>query len=459
MSKKNVSRRDFMKKTVGIAATATAVSQTAKAAPSIVKNIFPASVLGANERIITGHIGLGQMGKRDLQLALKTKQIQPIMMCDLYKRHAGQGADMTEGLGGYALPAVTDNFTEVLDNKDIDAVVIVTPDHWHTIPTIMACEAGKDVWCEKPLTTTIAEGKPIIKAVRENKTVFQCGNFQRSGEHFQQVVQMVQEGYIGKVGRVETYFHDSSKRFLKPYKPSAAPPFWDHYLGWTKKVPYDVNRFLVNFRWFLDYSGGKMTDWGAHLIDIALWGMGEDNPPREVTAFAGDFIVHDGRTTPDTLEVLYKFDNYILSFSNRVYNGVVEPNEHGIHFHGELGSIYCDRKGFKVRETQGSGIEEIEVKDVVEGTMNDAHWANWIDCVKTRKDPICFVESAFNTAKVCHMGTSAYVAGGRLGWDDENLKFTGTDTPAVEKANEWAHRPYQNGYSLEKGKYLPSSWS
>ncbi len=456
MSKKNVSRRDFMKKTAGATAAVTAATQTAKA--DVVKNIFPSTVLGANEKIITGHIGMGGMGKRDLQLALKTKQIQPIMTCDLFSRHANQGADMTEGLGGYARPAVTDNFVEVIENKDIDAVVIVTPDHWHTIPTIMACEAGKDVWTEKPLTTTMAEGQPIINAVRENKTVFQCGNFQRSGEHFQQVVQMVQEGYIGKVARVETYFHDKKPRILKPYKPSGAPPFWDHYLGWTKKVPYDTNRWIYNFRWFLDYSGGKMTDWGAHLIDIALWAMGEDNAPREVTAFSDNFIVDDGRTTPDTLDVLYKFDDYILSFSNRVFNGVVSPNEHGIHFHGEKGSIYCDRKGFKVTQNN-SDIKELEVKDVTEGTMNDAHWANWIDCIKTRKDPICFVESAFNTAKVCHMGTSAYVAGGRLGWDDEKLLFTGTDTPAVEKANKWAHRSYQNGYSLEKGKYLPSSWS
>jgi predicted dehydrogenase len=458
MSEKNVSRRGFMKKTLGVATVATAVTQTAKASTSVAKNIFPASVLGANERILTGHIGLGGMGTRDLQLALASKQIQPVITCDLVKGYAERGADMTEGMGGFTRPSTTTNFTEVIENKDIDAVVIVTPDHWHTIPTIMACEAGLDVWTEKPLTTTIAEGRPIIKAVRDNETVFQCGNFQRSGEHFQQVVQMVKEGYIGKVGRVETYFHDKVLKPMKPGKTGGAPPFWDHYLGWTETVPYDSNRFIYNFRWFLEYSGGKMTDWGAHLIDIALWAMGEDKSPNDVVAFAGNYVMDDGRTTPDTLDVLYGFDDFTLSFSNRVFNGVVSPNEHGIHFHGEKGSIYVDRKGFKVTQSN-SDIEELEVKDVVEGTMNKAHWQNWIDCIKTRKDPICFVESAFNTAKVCHMGTSAYVAGGRLGWDDENLKFTGTDTPAVEKANNWAHRPYQNGYSLEKGKYLPSSWS
>ena len=453
MSKENVSRRDFIRKTAGVTAAAVATTKTAQA--SVIKNIMPASVMGANERVITGHIGLGGMGKRDLQLALATKQIQPIMMCDLLMRHAEQGADMTSNF--FARPKTTDRLEEVIENKDIDAIVIVTPDHWHTIPTIMACEAGKDVWTEKPLTTTIGEGRPIIDAVRRNKTVFQCGNFQRSGTHFQEVVQMVQEGYIGKVARCETWIHDGMKisGIGNPADSSKGPPFWDRYLGWTPKVPYNKNRYIYNFRWFLNYSGGKMTDWGAHLIDIVLWAMGEDNPPLEVTSFGDNYVLEDNRTTPDTMEVLYKFNDYILSFSNRVYNGVVEPNRYGIRFHGSKGTIYVDRAGYKVTPNNG-GCEAKEVTGIKEGTMNSAHWANWLDCIKTRKDPICFVESAFNTAKVCHMGTSAYVAGGRLGWDDENLKFTGSDTEAVKKGNDWAHRPYGNGYSM-KAPYFPTA--
>ncbi|MFP6617530.1 MAG: Gfo/Idh/MocA family oxidoreductase, partial [Candidatus Hydrogenedentota bacterium] len=324
MSKENVSRRDFIRKSAGVATATLITAKTAQA--SVVKNIMPASVMGANEKILTGHIGIGGMGTRDLQLAIASKMIQPIHTCDLIKQWAAKGADITEGQGGYTRPKTTTRFEEVIENKDIDAIVIVTPDHWHTIPTIMACEAGKDVWTEKPLTTTIAEGRPIIKAVRDNKTVFQCGNFQRSGTHFQDVVQMVQEGYIGKVGRVETWFHDRELKPLKPGRTKPVPPFWDRYLGWTPKVPYNSNRHIYNFRWFLNYSGGKMTDWGAHLIDIALWAMGEDNPPREVTSFTGNYVIDDERTTPDTLETLYKFDNYILSFSNRVYNGVTEGN-------------------------------------------------------------------------------------------------------------------------------------
>ena len=453
MNDKSISRRDFVKTAAVAATTAAAVTSTAQA--SVLKNIFPATVLGANERILTGHIGLGGMGKRDLQFAVHNRNIQPIAMCDLLEKHREQGADIASNR--YDRPTTHEHFEEIIDNKDVDAVVIVTPDHWHAIPTIMAAQAGKDIWCEKPLTTTIGEGRPMVNAVLENKVVLQCGNFQRSGQHFQDVVQIIQEGYIGKVARVETWIHDSTKaqgmgKFLGEPTPEGLD--WNRYLGWTTRMPYDKNRFLYNFRWFLNYSGGKMTDWGAHLIDIVLWAMGEDNPPLEVTSVGGNYVLEDNRTTPDTLEVLYRFDDYILSFSNRVYNGTVEPNRYGIRFYGSKGTLYCDRMGYEITPING-GCEPRKIEGIKEGTMNVAHWKNWVDCIKSRELPISHVESAFNTAKVCHMGTSAYVSGGRLDWDDKKEKFTGADKKAAKKANKWAYRPYQNGYSL-KNPNMPS---
>ena len=449
-----VSRRDFIK--AGAAAAGALAAGGAAAQSSVVKNIFPASVIGANEKILTGHIGLGGMGKRDLQFALMMDELQPIAMCDLWEQHREQGADITEGK--FARPTTHERFEEILENKDIDAVVIVTPDHWHTIPSILACEAGKDVFCEKPLTTTIGEGRPVIEAVRNHKRVFQCGNFQRSGQHFQEAVQMVRDGYIGKVARVETWIHDSEKPEGMGNPPAMdVPPGldWNRYLGWTQRVPFDPNRFIYNFRWFLDYSGGKMTDWGAHLIDIVLWAMGEDNPPLEVMGLGEKYVLTDNRTTPDTCEVLYRFKDYMLSFSNRVYNGVVTPNRYGIKFHGSLGTLYIDRTRYDVVPAFRDSLEPKTVEGVLEGDMNVAHWRNWVDCIKSRQDPISFVESAFNTAKVCHMGTAAYVAGGRLQWDDAKLKFECGDKDAAKRANEFAFRPYQNGYSL-KAPYLPA---
>lgn len=455
---KNVSRRAFIRSAAAVAGGAALGAGAMKTASAQsykpYKSIMPHTVLGANEKIRTGHIGTGGMGMRNMQFVMAREDIQPIAVCDLVERHRAQAVGITSNK--YPDPSTHVYFEEVIENKDVDAVVIVTPDHWHTIPSIMAADAGKDIWCEKPLTTTILEGQPIVDAVRRNNVVLQCGNFQRSGVHFQEVVQMIQSGYIGKVSRVETWIHDSEKPegIGNPPDGEGMPEGldWDRYLGWTPKVPFNKNRFLYNFRWFLDYSGGKMTDWGAHLIDIVLWAMGEEKQPKKIMATGGKFVLTDNRTTPDQLDVLYEFDDYVLSFSNRVYNGFVERNRYGIFFYGDKGTLYADRMGYEVIPIR-DGCEAKKVEGVQEGDMNNAHWQNFVDCVKSRKDPICFVESAFNTAKVCHMGTTAYVAGGALEWNAEAGKFAGADKEVVKKANDFAFREYQNGWKLDKPYY------
>mgnify|MGYP001028986068 CR=1 FL=1 len=453
---KVVSRREFVTRASKVAtgvALGTSLSRTARA--QVPKSIFPPTVLGANERVLTGHIGTGGMGKRNIQFCLLRDDIQPIAICDLWEPHRLQAVDLVTNK--YPKPSTHVYFEEIIENKDIDAVVIVTPDHWHTIPAMMACDAKKDVWCEKPLTTTIAEGRPLIEAVRRNKVVLQYGNFQRSGAHFHVVVELVRGGYIGKVARVETWIHDGEPIKGIGNPPDEEPPAgldWARYIGWTSKVPYNKNRFIYTFRWFLDYSGGKITDWGAHLIDIVLWAMGEDKKPKSVTAHGGKYILTDNRTTPDTLEVLWEFDDYILSFSNRVYNGQVERNRYGIKFYGTLGTLYVDRTRYEViPEKANGGCEPKKVEGVFEGDMNKAHWQNFVECLKTRKDPISHVESAHNTAVVCHMGTCAYVAGGRLEWGADQERFYGRDKKAVKKANAWAYREYQNGWMLKPPYY------
>ena len=223
-------------------------------------------------------------------------------------------------------------------------------------------------------------------------------------------------------------------------------------------MPDNPNRFLYNYRWFLDYSCRKMTDWGAHLIDIVLWAMGEDKKPKNVTAVGGKYVLTDNRTTPDTLDVLYEFPDYVLSFTNRVWNGYHPMQKrYGIVFYGTKGTLFADREGYEVIPAPQGGCEPKKVTGVLEADMNNAHWENFANCVRDRKDPISFAESAFNTALVCHMGTTAYVAGGRLDWDAEKERFTGSDAEAVKKANDWAYRPYKNGWSLEKPYY--EKWS
>ena len=459
------SRRSFIK----TAAAGTAAAVTAQSAGAgVYKSILPSTILGANEMIRTGHIGLGGMGTADMVFVLKRSDMQPIAFCDLYAKNLDRAHGMASRKPGVN-PTKHHDFREVIDNKDVDAVVIATPDHWHCLCTLHAADAGKAIYCEKPAATTIAEGAAMVEAVRRNNVVFQAGNMQRSGAHFQEAVQLVRSGYIGSVHRVETWIHDKDpvggigmgEDDLEKYKAQGLD--WDFHQGWTERKPFNTNRWIYNFRWFLDYSGGKVTDWGAHLLDIALWAMENEDKkptlqPKSVVATGGKWVLQDNRTTPDTLDVLYEFDNFTISFTNRVWNG---DDSHGIKFYGTLGTLEVSRGGYKVfpvmnnvgKDAKGTPLlreQPIEAKEAGESQLNEPHWENFANCVRSKEDPISTVEVIHNTSRLCHLGTCSYVAGGaKLGWDKEAQKFTGGDKQAVKTANEWAYREYQNGWSLK----------
>ena len=456
-------RRDFMK-TAALGTAATVAAQAAGA--GAYKSILPATVLGANEKIRTGHIGIGGMGRVDLKLALQRDDMEPIALCDLYPKNLDLAHRMAKGIRGLDARKHHD-FREVIDNKDVDAVVIATPDHWHCLPVLYAADAGKAIYCEKPAATTIEEGAAMVEAVRRNKVVFQAGNMQRSARHFQEAVQKVRAGYIGKVHRIETWYHDDEPIAgigmgddnINNYEGVD----WNFHQGWTPHVPFNTNRLIYNFRWFLDYSGGKITDWGAHLVDIALWAMENEDAtpslqPRNVVATGGKWVMQDNRTTPDTLDVLWEFEDFTISFQNRVWNRhtPADTREHGILFHGTLGSLQVSRGGYQVWATDNNAgkdgkktLEEVTVAPY-EVESNPQHWENFANCVRSGENPISTVEVIHNTTRLCHLGTCSYVAGGaKLGWDQEAQKFTGGDREAVDKANQWAYREYQNGWSLK----------
>lgn len=448
-----LSRRAFISKAAGVAAGVTAAAAVAKTAKAdIYKSILPSSILGANEIIRTGHIGTGGMGRANLGFVLQRDDIRPIALCDLYRKNLERGAQMVSQK--YQDFTKHHDFREILDNKDVDAVVIATPDHWHCLCTLHAADAKKDIYCEKPLSTTIEEGRAMIDAVRRNNIVFQGGTMQRSGSHFQEAVELVRSGYIGKVARVETFNHeDKPIEGIGPGEDDQAKwekegLDWDFHQGWVEHKPFNTNRWIYNFRWFLEYSGGKITDWGAHLVDIALWAMGEEKQPKSIIAKGGKYVLTDNRTTPDTLEVIWEYDDYILTFDNRVYNAYLPQgySDHGILFHGTLGTLRVDRGGYEVYPVPNNG--GCEPKKQTGSPLNEPHWQNFCDCVRSRKDPVITVETLHNTTRTCHMGTCSYVAGGQLLWDAKNEKFLGDDEVA-KKGNAWAYRPYLNGWSLK----------
>lgn len=458
------SRRGFIKTAAaGAAAVATAKSANA----GVYKSILPSTILGANELIRTGHIGLGGMGSADLIFVMKRNDMQPIALCDLYPKNLERAYGMAKKKPGLD-PTKHHDFREIIENKDVDAVVIATPDHWHCLCTLHAADAGKAIYCEKPAATTIPEGQAMVDAVRRNNVVFQAGNMQRSGAHFQEAVQMVRSGYIGKVHRVETWIHDNEPIAGIGMGDDDMSKYegldWDFHQGWTEHKPFNTNRWIYNFRWFLDYSGGKVTDWGAHLLDIALWAMDTEDKkpmlqPKTVVANGGKWVLEDNRTTPDTLDVLYEFDNFTISFTNRVWNSHVPADaaDHGIMFHGTLGSMQVSRAGYQVWATDNNSVEgkpTLEAKKVEGGQLNEPHWENFANCVRSKEDPISTVEVIHNTTRLCHLATCSYVAGGaKLGWDKETQKFTGGDKKAVKEANDWAYREYNNGWSLKAPYY------
>lgn len=474
-------RRDFMRDAMAVAAGAGMAAGAAKTARAdVYKSILPQTILGANEMIRTGHIGVGGMGSADLRFSMMRDDMTPIAVCDLYKKRL----DMAAGMAQSKNPQATahHDFREIIDNKDVDAVVIATPDHWHCLPVLYAADAGKDIYCEKPLCTTLPEANAMMKKIADTKVVFQGGTMQRSGQQFQEAVELVRSGYIGKVAHVETYIHDDEPiagigmgmgfdKLPLPKPEGAGVPVdmvdWDFHQGWVEHHPFNTNRWIYNFRWFLDYSGGKITDWGAHLVDIAIWGMGQEKQPKTVVATGGKYIMEDNRTTPDTLEVLWEFDNYTLSFKNRVWNEFVpiarindngKPvpwGPHGIVFHGTLGTLRVDRGGYQVYPVQNNAKEMKPAEEKLfqagdpEATMNHPHWENFANCIRSRERPICDAPVLGQTTTLCHMATAAYVSGGKLRWNGDTRKFDGSDE-YTQKANEFAYRPYLNGWSLDQ---------
>lgn len=451
---KALSRRDFIKGAAATAAVGAAMSSTAAQA-SVVKNILPSAILGANEKIRTGHIGIGGMGRSNLVFALKRDDMQPIALCDIWYRNRERAEQMVKQKFDSA--SLHHDFREIIDNKDVDAVVISTPDHWHCLPVLYAADAGKAIYCEKPLSTTIEEANVMSKKIKETGVIFQAGTMQRSGAHFQEAVELVQSGYLGKISRVETFIHDKDSIEGIGMGDDTMPDQcdWEMQQGWVEHKPFNTNRWIYNFRWFLDYSGGKITDWGAHLLDIAIWGMGQEKEPKSVVAMGGKYILQDNRTTPDTLSVLWEFDDYILSFENRVYSGYRPEGfqDHGIIFHGTYASMVVDRGGYKTFQVDNNLPDKDsgwEAKDSRGGQLNEPHWENFANCIRSGERPICDVDVIAQTTRICHMGTCSYVAGGaKLNWNPEEQNFSGGDAEAVEKANAWAYRPYQNGWSLE----------
>jgi len=417
---RNLNRRQFL-----------AAASAALAVPTII----PGRAFGANERVVTGHIGVGGQGMGNLRGFLDLAE--PAAVCDVDTSHLAKA--VKEVMSTRSKCDTYGDYRKLLDRKDIDAVVVSTPDHWHALPTIHACQAGKDVFCEKPLTLTISQGRAMVEAARANRRIVQTGSQQRSANNFRQACELVRSGRIGKVEKVLVGIPESN--FAGPPVPDSDPPAeldYDFWLGPAPKRPYNAKRVHYNFRFFWDYSGGQMTNWGAHHIDIAQWGLGTDDTGPVSTEGTATFHPEHWFEVTQTCHVTHTYANGVTLVV--VQGGKEVPL--GTTFIGSEGRIYVNRG--KLQSTPADIIQKpLSASDVhLYENPSEDHHENFLDCVKSRKLPICDVEIGHRSATICHLGNIAVRIGRKIRWDPAAERIDGD-----EEAAAMLSRPYRAPYT------------
>jgi predicted dehydrogenase len=413
----SIPRREFLRRsgTLGLGTAALA------AAPSVFLNQTRAQT-GENpgELIRVGIIGTGGQGRANMMARSLIKHV--VAVCDVDKTHAAEAARQLKERTGVAAKVFYD-YRKLLEDSSIDAVLIGTPDHWHALPAIHACMAGKDVYVEKPMTLTIHEGWAMVKAAQYYKRVVQNGSQQRSwpDEKFRRAAEYVRSERIGEIRTVRVGLPGVNylDRAKPPVVPDSEPPpelDYDMWLGPAPYRPYNKNRVHYLFRFFWDYSGGQMTNWGAHHLDITQWALNMDHSgPVEISGRA-EFNRDKLYETPEWFEVTYKYANGVQ---------VICGNSHriGTTFEGQDGIIYVDRG--RLESTVKGAIEEPLGANEVHLEVSKDHHQNWLDAIKSRKPPICDVTVGHRSATVCHLGNIAIQAGRTIKWDPVKEEIAG----------------------------------
>jgi len=401
------------------------------------------SLISQNDRINVGLIGANGMGWSDLQSFMKIPEINVVALCDVdesvLKRRVEELSKVNIKVATYG------DYRKLLANKDVDVVIIGTPDHWHCLQMVEACAAGKDVYVEKPIGNSIAECNIMVAAQKRYNRAVQVGQWQRSMPHFVDALDYLRSGKIGQIRTVKAWAYQGWMKNVVVKQDAPVPPGvnYDMWLGPAPKRPFNENRFHFNFRWYWDYAGGLMTDWGVHLIDYALLGM--NNPkPKSVFASGGKYAYPDGaHETPDTLTTTYEFDNFTMLWEQA--QGISNGNygrDHGISYIGNNGTLVLNRGGWEVIGDE-KRMESLPLQPN-KGSGLDAHTTNFVAAVKSRKleSLTCPIQEGANVATVCQMGNISYRTGMPLHWEDAKGKFK------EKEANKYLAASYNNGYGL-----------
>ena len=402
-----------------------------------------------SDRINVGLIGCNGMGFADLTAFLDHKNVECVALCDIDESVLNRRAADVEKLRGKKPANLYKDWRKLIENKDINVVIVGTPDHWHCLQMIAACDAGKDVYCEKPIGRTIEECNLMVSAAKRNKTIVQVGQWQRSDPHWLDAVKFIQSGKLGKIRLVRVFSYQGWCPSIPvlPDEPVPAGVDYDMWLGPATKRPFNRNRYHFTFRWFWDYAGGLMTDWGVHLLDYALFGMNVTTP-KSVMALGGKYgYPTDACETPDSLQTIYEFDGFNVMWDHAIgINDGAYGRNHGLGFVGENGTLVVDREGWEVIPEDVNGKKRMEAVPLAKGTgkgLNN-HVRNFLECIDSRNpNTNASVEIGAHIAKFSAIGNIAYRTGKKLVWD--GTKFT-NDT----EANNFLTPVYREPWVLPK---------
>ena len=419
-------------------------------------------ILGANDRMRVGYIGLGNRGDQVHDAFLEHGDCTTAAVCDLRDDYMDFAVRKSR-----AQPKKYSDYRNLLADHDVDAVVIATPDHWHALMFIDACNAGKDVYVEKPLSLTVVEGRRMVETARRTNRVTQVGINRRSAPFLREAAEFVQSGGIGQVTVARSYHIENQWPAGIGSPPDSAPPNeneWERWLGPAPKVPYNRNRTYYNFRWFYDYSGGQLTNFGVHYMDMMRWCLGQEYP-RAVTAIGGKYAVQDNREIPDTLEAVWEFDRALVMFAQYNTNaapGNVQNSE--MELRGTKGTIYIHPDRWEVvpeqvtemttfartpldrqseRAYPASRKPAMEPR-IAKGSQDTAfHARNFLDCVKSRARTNCDVETGHRSTAATLIANIAHRTHSYLEWDGRAERFTNND-----EANRFLEYQYRAPYKL-----------
>jgi predicted dehydrogenase len=426
--------------------------------------VIPGSALGLagrpapSNRINLAILGTGNQGFNDIRSFLRDERVQIVAVCDANRESGGYWEGKVGGREParrlvdehYAVKGSAEtsrsceaiaDFRDVLRRRDIDAVEICTPDHWHAVMVVEACKAKKDIYCQKPLSLTVSEGRTMSYAVNRSGVVFQTGSQQRSDERFRRAAELVRNGYIGDLRTVRVGMPSGRTDYAKTgahKKPEPVPPGFDYdmWLGPAPEAPYAQARCHVNFRWIYDYSGGQVTDWGGHHPDCAQWGMG--------TELTGPVEIKNARAVfpPDELWNTATEFSFDAVYENGVVMTISNKEKMGVTFEGSKGTIYVNRGHL---DANPKSLLDVKIKpDGVHLYKSDDHFRNFIDCVISRRPTAAPVETAHRSITICHLGNIAMrLKREKLAWDPRTEQIIGDD-----EAARMLNRPYRAPWSL-----------